>query len=588
VGWRADLSGAWQPLHRAERNGLLLTSLRWCLAVGFFGIALWGIQILIDGAAAKGRGHLLAYAVVCIGVWIATTRPAAARRARLLALAYILVLTGGVGALLLELPDGPVIASAVLVSMTLGATLLLPWGAAPQAVVGAGAVAVYGWLHWSAPQPPNLAGLVLVLLAAAVALAGAHLLAAYRARLFEHTWQKEQLVALTRDLVSQTEPAEVMRRLVEHGRRLMASDTAVVAEYEPHQRLHRIGAAAPAGDRVARLVGLEFASDFPLLARTLELELLRIPEDDAETPLVRTLLERGLRRGLFVSMRSGETLVGALGFVRRADVPFSAGEQRLARGIADQAALALRNARLVADLRQASVLKSQFVSTVSHELRTPLNVILGFSEMGRDPDLDDGARQDCFAHIESAGRELLTLIESTLDIGRIDAGVDGVRPEPVALPGFWSELQASSALLPRADGVVLEWGAAPPPLTVVTDPRKLAVVMRNLLGNALKFTERGRVRIEMLAEGGTLVLRVADTGIGIRPQDRETIFEMFRQADGSDTRRYGGTGLGLYIARRFTEQLGGTVTLESKLGEGSTFTIRLPLVLASPQVASAA
>jgi signal transduction histidine kinase len=156
------------------------------------------------------------------------------------------------------------------------------------------------------------------------------------------------------------------------------------------------------------------------------------------------------------------------------------------------------------------------------------------------------------------------------------------------LPALWAELAAVGGRLPRREGVELHWSPAAPPIRVVTDPRKLTVVMRNLVGNALKFTERGRVQVELLGDGRELVVRVSDTGIGIRPEDHETIFELFRQGDGSDTRRYGGTGLGLYIVRRFVEQLGGTVAVESAAGRGSVFTVRLPLVLADSQVASAA
>jgi signal transduction histidine kinase len=111
---------------------------------------------------------------------------------------------------------------------------------------------------------------------------------------------------------------------------------------------------------------------------------------------------------------------------------------------------------------------------------------------------------------------------------------------------------------------------------VDTDPRKLTIIVRNLVGNGLKFTERGHVRVEIACQPAALTLRVSDTGIGISPENREAIFEIFRQADGSDARRYGGVGLGLYIVRRFVEQLGGTIGLESTLGRGTTFTVSLP------------
>jgi signal transduction histidine kinase len=326
------------------------------------------------------------------------------------------------------------------------------------------AVAAYAWIHWNAAQTPTLAGLSLVLLTAVSAVVGAHLIAAYRARIFEHTWQQQQLVALTGDLLAQVEPQDVMNRVVEHARRLLLADLTVLAEHDDKRRLRRVSAISPAHDeRLGRWLNLEVPDDVLLLAPTLVQDFLRIPEDDPDGPLAGMLLERGVRQTLFVAMRSGGTRLGNLAIARRTEVPFSSGEQLLARGLADQAALALRNARLVADLREASQLKSQFVSTVSHELRTPLNVILGFSEMGRDPTVEEAERLDCFRHIEMAGRDLLSLIESTLDIGRIEAGVDAVRCEPVALPEHRADLAASGARLPRRAGVELGHGHRHPP-----------------------------------------------------------------------------------------------------------------------------
>ncbi len=135
----------------------------------------------------------------------------------------------------------------------------------------------------------------------------------------------------------------------------------------------------------------------------------------------------------------------------------------------------------------------------------------------------------------------------------------------------------------HARQVRLEWETRTVPETSVrTDPRKLTIAIRNLVSNALKFTEEGFVRVEVSAEADELIFRVTDTGIGIRPEDHDAIFEMFRQADQSNTRRYGGTGLGLYLVRRFAEQLGGSVTLQSAMGRGSVFSIRLPAPTTAP------
>jgi signal transduction histidine kinase len=282
-----------------------------------------------------------------------------------------------------------------------------------------------------------------------------------------------------------------------------------------------------------------------------------------------------------IALRQGKDLIGVQTAGWRRDAqPFSPRRRRIAQGIARIASMALANARLVEELERASRLKSEFVSTMSHELRTPLNVILGYADMARDP-AAAGVRDAYLERIAGAGRELLELIESTLEIGRIEAGRAEVQLEPVGLAAFWEKLAKSCAALPRRAEVSLVWEPGVPDGPLVTDPRKIEIVVRNLVGNALKFTEQGHVRARLARDASAAVLTVSDTGIGIRPEDQEAIFQMFRQADGSDSRRFGGAGLGLYIVRRFVQQLGGTVTLESAPGRGSVFTVRLPWRAAS-------
>ena len=232
---------------------------------------------------------------------------------------------------------------------------------------------------------------------------------------------------------------------------------------------------------------------------------------------------------------------------------------------------------VVSELERANHLKSEFVSTMSHELRTPLNVILGFVEMARDPTFGPDERQNLFERIEAAGLELLEMVQSTLDIGKLEAGVDEPCLKPVCLPELWAALERDCACLPRAKSVSLEWSGDAPDMVFATDPRKLTGALRNLVGNALKFTDHGKVSVSVRRDAESLVFRVEDTGVGIREQDLEAIFEMFRQGDGSDSRVYGGTGLGLYIARRAVEQLGGRIAVVSRVGHGSVFTIVLPL-----------
>jgi len=285
----------------------------------------------------------------------------------------------------------------------------------------------------------------------------------------------------------------------------------------------------------------------------------------------------GVTAALCVPISRNGAVVGVLCLAHRGRRrPFSARERRLAMGIAHATATALENARLITDLQTANRLKSEFVSTMSHELRTPLHVILGFAEMAYDVDLDVKHRRECLARIQQAGGDLLAMIESTLEIGRLETGRDEVRRDEVSLPALLDELHGMCTAMPRERDVALEWCERVPPARLVTDQRKLSIVLRNLIGNALKFTRQGRVRLDVHVMPSQIEFVVSDTGIGIRPEDRDAIFEMFRQADQSDSRRFGGTGLGLYIVRRYVEQLCGEIRLDSAPGEGSTFTVSVP------------
>jgi signal transduction histidine kinase len=270
------------------------------------------------------------------------------------------------------------------------------------------------------------------------------------------------------------------------------------------------------------------------------------------------------------------------GFVALGDTKprrFARRHLRLAEGVGHQASIALDNARLVAGLEAADRLKSEFVSTMSHELRTPLNVIIGFSEMLREGAAGSLNPQqlDLVQRLDSRGRELLELIEETLLVGRLEAGRVTIDVVPIALGELVTALQASTAGLPRPPGVVVEWEAPEAHATPIkTDRAKLALVIRNLVSNALKFTNQGKVVVRLRVRNDGLVIDVRDTGIGIDAEHLPIIFEMFRQVDGSSTRRHGGVGLGLYIVKQYVARLGGTVDVRSVVGEGSTFRVVLP------------
>ena len=249
-------------------------------------------------------------------------------------------------------------------------------------------------------------------------------------------------------------------------------------------------------------------------------------------------------------------------------------QERVAFGIAQFASLAFENARLVEELETATRLKIEFMSTISHELRTPLGVMLGYAEMLGDED-EAGQRTMLLERIRRTGVELLELIDATLNLNRLEAGHDPPRLETVALRDFFTELAADFAALPRPAGVELHWRPGDE-LSLLTDRRKLRMILKNLVGNALKFTPDGSVTVRYGADAGRCTFEVEDTGIGIAPEHLPVIFEMFRQADGSSQRSFSGVGLGLYIVRRLVNQLGGEVRVVSAHGRGSTFTVTLP------------
>ncbi len=232
------------------------------------------------------------------------------------------------------------------------------------------------------------------------------------------------------------------------------------------------------------------------------------------------------------------------------------------------------------ELEQASQYKSDFLANMSHELRTPLNSLLILAKLLADN--DEGRlneEQVRYAQtIQSSGDDLLTLINDILDLSKIEAGHVEIKPEPVALRRLTRDL--SNLFTPIAEKMNLEfWIEAAPecPILIETDRQKLEQVLRNLLSNAFKFTEQGRVELNIgRAPDGQIALSVSDTGIGISDEKQKAVFEPFRQADGTISRRYGGTGLGLSICRELVRLLGGTMALRSAEGQGSTFTVLIP------------
>jgi PAS domain S-box-containing protein len=281
-----------------------------------------------------------------------------------------------------------------------------------------------------------------------------------------------------------------------------------------------------------------------------------------------------------VRTASGEVL-GALCFGHSNAGVFSSVHEQLALGIAGWASLALVNAELYLEVRQADRLKDEFLAVLSHELRTPLNAILGYSRLLRGGILSGDKASRGLETLERNAMSLTQIVEDVLDVSRIVTGKIRLDVQPVELPLVVHNAVATVQPAADAKGIRLQMMIDPRVSPVSGDPDRLQQVVWNLLSNAVKFTPKhGRVQIQVQRVNSHVEIIVSDTGIGIRRDFLPHVFERFRQADAGTTRKTGGLGLGLSIVRHMVELHGGTVGVSSGgEGLGSTFTVRLPSMI---------
>lgn len=254
------------------------------------------------------------------------------------------------------------------------------------------------------------------------------------------------------------------------------------------------------------------------------------------------------------------------------------GESFLLRAAVEQAAIAVENVRLYHDAEEASRAKSEFLAMMSHELRTPLNGIIGYVDLleaGISGTLSD-TQKSHLQRIRAGAGHLTELVEQILTFSRIEAGEEQLRLERLDIGPFVQE--TCELIRPLAQKKGLEFRCIEPERRVVidSDPGKLRQILLNLLSNAIKFTEVGRVELVAQTDDREVTLQVRDTGPGIPTNQAEMIFRPFHQIDQGLTRTLQGTGLGLTVTRSLTELLGGSLSLDSTVAEGSTFTVHLP------------
>jgi two-component system sensor histidine kinase BarA len=231
-------------------------------------------------------------------------------------------------------------------------------------------------------------------------------------------------------------------------------------------------------------------------------------------------------------------------------------------------------------LHTANQLKGDFLATMSHELRTPLQSIIGFSELLTAGTGLSEKQRKWLQNVHGSGKHLLNLLNDVLELAKIEAGKMQVRVEEFDFRDLCEGVLNLFRQQAESKKLALESDIESEAATLRQDPQKLRQILLNLLSNAIKFTpEGGRIQLSAQRQGTELVIEVADTGIGISPEDQETVFEKFRQSSQVLTREQGGSGLGLSICKELVKLLGGDITLKSTLGQGTTFTVRLPLRL---------
>lgn len=294
------------------------------------------------------------------------------------------------------------------------------------------------------------------------------------------------------------------------------------------------------------------------------------------------------RSELAVPMVVGNELIGVLDV--QADIAnyFAETDLQVMSTLASQVAVAVQNARLYAEqvnaaeqLREVDRLKSEFLASMSHELRTPLNSIIGYAEVildGIDGPISDEMEEDVSA-IYGSGKLLLSLINDILDLAKIESGQLDLDRGPIEVEPFLNEIIENSRILTKEKSIAMHLEVDTQLHTIMADRIRLQQIMNNLVSNAVKFTEQGSITVCAERHDGVVTFKVVDTGMGIPNDKIDLIFERFRQADQSSTRRAGGTGLGLAITRQLIEMHGGHIWVESEVGKGSTFAFTLPMGL---------
>jgi PAS domain S-box-containing protein len=383
----------------------------------------------------------------------------------------------------------------------------------------------------------------------------------------------------------------VLTTIVAHAVQLSGADAGVAYEYDEEAKQFSLRATHGMDEElVAALrknpIGLgEGAVGRAAVERT-PIQVPDIEEQSFEARLQSWVTQSGFRAILSIPLLLADRIIGGLSVCRRSPGEFQSRVIDLLQMFGMQSVIAIHNARLFHEVAEkghqleiASRHKSQFLANMSHELRTPLNAIVGYTELLLDNIYGDipGKARDALGRVDKNSRHLLGLINDILDLSKIEAGPLTMSVADYSMGDVVQAVVNVAEPLTRDKQLVLKVKVAPGLARARGDERRTTQVLLNLVGNAIKFTETGEIRLEVGADERMFQVTVADTGPGIPTAEQEKIFEEFHQAEDSHVAKKGGTGLGLAIAKRIIELQGGRIWVESTPGKGSVFRFTLPV-----------